>query len=94
MQILKTQEFIDNINTIKDFRLDAAVTARLMRVADGNLGDHKSVGGGISELRIHYGGYRIYYAMRGQEIVLLLCAGGKDTQKRDIKKAKELAKWI
>ena len=91
MRIIRTQEFIDNYKSIKDVRLKAAVASRLDRVAKGNFGDTKSVGDGISELRIHYGaGYRIYYAIRGKEIILLLCAGNKSDQKKDIKTAKEI----
>ena len=72
-----------------------AVFMRLARVAEGNLGDSKSVGGGIFELRIfHRPGYRIYYEMRGEEIIILLCAGDKSSQKDDITKAKQLAKEV
>jgi putative addiction module killer protein len=70
------------------------IGARLLRVADGNFGDKKSVGGGVSELRIHNGGFRVYYTIRGREIVFLLCAGDKSSQKRDIKKAQEIAKEV
>ncbi len=72
-----------------------AVLMRLVRVADGNIGDTKSVGDNVFELRIfHRPGFRIYYTKRGDEIILLLCAGDKSTQKRDIGKAKELAKEL
>jgi putative addiction module killer protein len=95
MKILHTQEFIDNIKSVKDRKLSAIVTARLARVADGNFGDSKSVGNGISELRIHYNqGFRIYFCQRGKEIIFLLCAGDKSDQKKDIKKAQELAKGV
>lgn len=54
----------------------------------GNLGDHHSVGEGVSELRFSFGpGYRIYYGIEDKKIILLLCGGDKSTQKRDIKKA-------
>ncbi len=57
----------------------------------GNLGDCKPVGDGVSELRIDYGpGYRVYFARRGEVVILLLIGGDKSTQQRDIKKAKEL----
>ena len=59
----------------------------------GNLGDHKSVGGSVSEMRIDYGpGYRIYFTEVGDVVVLLLIGGDKSTQARDIEKAKRLAK--
>ncbi len=55
----------------------------------GNPGDVRSVGKGVMEMRIDYGpGYRIYYVPRGIEIIVLLCAGDKRTQKRDIKHAR------
>lgn len=67
----------------------ARVAARLNRVALGNLGDVKSVGGGVNELRLAFGsGYRIYFAQDGDRIVLLLCGGDKGSQPRDIRAAK------
>ena len=61
----------------------AAVLMRLVRVADGNIGDTKSVGDNVFELRIfHRPGFRIYYTKRGDEIIILLYAGDKSTQKR------------
>ena len=71
------------------------ITRRLARVSLGNFGNSKSVGGGVSELKIEYGkGFRIYYTIRGLEIVLLLCGGHKGSQKRDIKLAQELNKEV
>lgn len=66
---------------------------RLDRAANGNLGDIKSLGDGVSEMRLFVGaGYRIYFTIRGAEIIILLCGGDKPSQQRDIKTAKELAK--
>jgi putative addiction module killer protein len=68
------------------------IAARLDRLATGHAGDVKPVGGGISELRLHYGpGYRIYFQERKGTIVLLLCGGDKSTQAKDIMTAKRLA---
>lgn len=68
------------------------IAARLDRLAAGHAGDVKPVGGGISELRLHYGpGYRIYFQERKGTIVLLLCGGDKSTQAKDIMTAKRLA---
>ena len=68
------------------------VLARLARVELGNLGDHSSVGDGINELRLFFGsGYRIYYLQQGQQLIILLCAGDKSSQAKDIKLAKQIA---
>lgn len=59
----------------------------------GNPGDVRPVGDGVSELRVNYGpGYRVYFLERGDVIVILLCGGDKNTQNRDIKAAKDLAR--
>lgn len=67
-------------------------TVRLDRLAYGLAGDAAPVGGGVSELRIHYGpGYRVYFCRRGEVVVILLCGGDKASQARDIAAAKILA---
>jgi putative addiction module killer protein len=84
-----TEPFEEWMEGLKDAAGRAAVRARLERVEDGNFGDHRSVGDGVSELRINFGpGYRVYYGLDGKVIVLLLCAGDKATQDKDIKRAK------
>jgi putative addiction module killer protein len=61
----------------------------------GNPGDTRSVGGGLMEMRIAYGpGYRLYYVARGSDFVVLLCGGDKRTQRKDIKRARELAESL
>jgi putative addiction module killer protein len=58
----------------------------------GNLGDVKSIGGGLYEMRVDYGpGYRVYFVYEGSVVVILLCGGDKGTQTRDIKRARDLA---
>jgi putative addiction module killer protein len=90
-QLKQTAEFRKWERKLKDDRA-RAIAAPLFRLANRLAGDASPVGGGISELRIHYGpGYRIYFQQRGQEIVLLLCGGDKSTQVRDIEQAKRLA---
>ncbi len=81
--------FTEWIERLKDIKGRAKIQARLARIAVGNLGDVEPVGDGISEFRIDWGpGYRIYFASIGRSVVLLLCGGDKNTQQRDIARAK------
>ena len=74
-----------------DSLLQRAVDARLTRLASGSFGDHKAVGAGVYELRIPKGpGLRVYYGLKGDELVVLLGGGDKNSQRRDITKAKTL----
>lgn len=76
-------------------RARIAIVRRMERAQSGNLGDVKSVGESIYEMRIDMGsGYRLYYTMRGDEMIILLVGGDKSTQQRDIDKAIEMAKEI
>lgn len=69
------------------------ILAKLKRMTDGNLGISEPVGDGISEIKINIGaGFRIYYILLNKKLIILLCAGIKKTQSRDIKKAKEYLK--
>ena len=71
--------------------LQRSVDARLTRLAVGNFGDHKSIGSGVYELRIMKGpGIRVYYGLKGTELVVLIGGGDKGSQKKDIDKAKNL----
>jgi len=80
--------FRDWHDDLKDIKAQVKIDIRVARLRLGNFGDAKSVGKGVYELRIHFGpGYRIYYGLDGDKIVLLLCGGDKKTQKKDIKKA-------
>lgn len=75
--------------------MDTICVRRMERAQSGNLGDVKSVGESIYEMRIDMGpGYRLYYTMRGDEMIILLVGGDKSTQQRDIDKAIEMAKEI
>jgi putative addiction module killer protein len=72
-----------------DIRARARVDTRLNRASLGNLGDYASVGGGVFELRIFYGpGYRVYYSLESDNVVLFLLGGTKGTQKRDFQIAR------
>jgi putative addiction module killer protein len=95
IEVRRTAEFIGWLASLRDTVGKARIAKRIDRVAGGNLGDHRSVGDGVSELRMDFGpGYRAYYTMRGETVVFLLCGGDKDTQARDIERAKALAKEI
>lgn len=77
---------------LKDATAFSKINIRLKRVAQGNFGDHAPVGGGVSELREHYGpGYRIYYGQDGDTVVVLT-GGTKSTQAKDIRAAMTLWK--
>lgn len=82
--------FRDWLNGLRDLQGVARIRARLTRVRAGNFGQVRALGDGVAELKIDHGpGYRVYYAMAGKTIVLLLIGGDKSTQKRDIKTAKD-----
>lgn len=75
---------------LADARARAKIAARLARVQAGNFGDGKPVGEDVRELRVDWGpGYRVYYAMAGRFVILLLCGGAKRTQAADIGRAME-----
>jgi putative addiction module killer protein len=82
--------FEEWLDSLRDIRAISQIDNRLRRVKLGNLGDYRSVGEGVFELRIDCGpGYRIYFGQLEKTIVLLLCGGDKGTQAQDIRKAKE-----
>ena len=88
-----TQYFSDWLLKLKDRKARSKIAIHLSRMEDGLLGDHKSIGDKLSEIRIDYGpGYRLYYTMRNNVIILLLIGGDKSSQSRDIAKAKLLLK--
>lgn len=78
---------------LADRKAKALISARLLRVAAGILGDTVMLGGDVSELRVHFGpGYRIYFLKDGATVVVLLCGGDKGSQQRDIETAHRLAR--
>lgn len=78
------------LSAFKNARTAAKIVSRIDRLAVGNFGDCKSLGGGVFELRIDWGpGYRLYYALIHRTCVLLLCGGDKGSQWSDIRRARE-----
>ena len=95
MEILYTEAFETWLNAVRDLRARASILSRIERVEDGNFGDHRSVGAGVSELRINVGqGYRVYYTIRRETVVVLLCGGDKSRQRQDIRRAQQVAKEV
>jgi putative addiction module killer protein len=93
MKVIESTKFRQWLKKLKDDTGRARVVSRINRLAAGLAGDVAPVGQGVSELRIHYGpGYRVYYYQQGEVLVLLLCGGDKDSQRRDIETAHQLLK--
>ena len=95
VEVRKTKVFADWLDGLRDARAKARILVRLRRLSLGNFGDWKSVGSGVSELRVDYGpGYRIYLTREGNSVVILLAGGTKKSQSRDIKRAISLAQEL
>ena len=92
IEVQTTSTFDRWFAALRDQTVVRAVDRRVGRLRQGNFGDSKSVGDGVSELRLDLGqGYRIYFTRQGNVIVILLCGGDKSSQERDIDRAKSLA---
>ena len=80
---------------LRDRQARVRVDNRIRRLSLGNPGDVRPIGEGVSEIRIDYGpGYRVYFVRRGEELIVLLAGGDKDSQERDIRRALELARGL
>lgn len=91
----RSDEFDSWLGTLKDKVGRARIAHRMRSAEHGNFGDCEPVGDGVSEMRIHFGpGYRVYFTRRGEVIYLLLLGGDKSSQKRDIKRAIEMARAL
>ena len=92
IEVRQTAAFGSWIGGLRDLRAAARIDARIGRLRLGNFGDVKSVGDGVSELQVDFGpGYRVYFTKHDDKVVVLLCAGDKGSQARDIKRAKAMA---
>ena len=89
------EPFTDWLSGVRDKIAAARIRVRLRQVEAGNFGDSEAVGDGVIELRVHVGaGYRVYCGRHGKTVVILLCGSDKNTQSRDIKRARDLwAEW-
>jgi putative addiction module killer protein len=95
VEVRKTKVFADWLDGLRDARAKARILVRLRRLSLGNFGDWKSIGSGVSELRVDYGpGYRVYLTRQGNSVVILLAGGTKKSQSRDIKRAISLAQEL
>ncbi len=88
------EPFTEWLDSIRDKTTQSRIKKRMDRVEDGNMGDYKQLGTNLYELRLNFGpGYRIYYSIYFTEsdskTILILCAGDKSSQTRDIQRAKE-----
>ena len=94
MKGIRRSNVFDNwLKKLNDSRARDRIHRRIERLAEGNPGDVKPAGEGISEMRIDYGtGYRVYFKDIGREIIILLCGGDKTTQQADIEQAKKIAR--
>jgi putative addiction module killer protein len=95
LQVQQTEHFAKWLLGLRDNRDKARILTRLDSARLGNLGDVKSVGGTVSEMRIDVGpGYRVYFTRRQRVLVILLCGGDKSTQAKDIIRAQTMARSI
>jgi putative addiction module killer protein len=91
VKVLKSEAYAQWIDNLKDSAGRARVLMRVDRLIHGNPGNHRNLTEGVSELKIDVGpGYRVYYSIRGDELLLLLAGGSKATQAKDIARALEL----
>lgn len=82
-------EWMDSLDSTTQGRL----SYRLTKAESGNLGDVEPVAKGVYEMREHFGpGYRLYFIKEGNQVIVVLGGGDKSTQKKDVAKAKKLAK--
>ena len=93
IEVRQSDNFAKWLRRLKDHEVRMRIVDRLARVALGHLGDNKSLGGGLYELRVFCGpGYQLYFAKRGTRVILLLAGGDKSSQVRDIAQAREILK--
>ena len=90
-EIHTTNIFDTWLTGVKDTQHRARILSRFDHILQGNIGDHKNLGGNLFELRFFFGpGFRTYYTIKEGRVVFLLCGGDKSTQSKDIRKARTI----
>lgn len=93
--LLQTQEFQEWLDSLTDRSAQIRIVARLRMAEAGNLGDYKSVGGSVSEMRVNVGpGYRLYFTRKDRVLLIMIGGGNKASQKRDIKRAQRIVEQL
>jgi putative addiction module killer protein len=93
--IVRTAAFDSWLSQLGDAVAKARIIKRIRSAERGNFGDHKIVGGGVWEMRVHHGpGYRVYFARQGEVVYVLLCGGTKSRQQPDILRAQTMARQL
>lgn len=95
IEVVETEVFQRWMGQLKDAVAKTRILARLRRMSMGNLGDWRSVGSGVLEMRIAHGpGYRVYFVRRGGYLIIILAGGTKRSQAADILRAREIAETL
>ena len=95
VEIRQTEVYARWFRRLRDREARVRIDSRIRRLSLGNPADVRPVGEGVSEIRIDYGpGYRVYFVQRGEDLVVLLAGGDKDSQERDIRRALDLARGL
>lgn len=95
VEIIKTEQFAKWAVELKDPIAQIKIQTRIRRLSVGNPGDVRPVGAGVSELRIDWGpGYRVYFVARGSRSVIILGGGTKQSQGRDVREARAMARQL
>lgn len=90
-----TTEFESWLDGLRDRKAQVRIAARLRQAETGNLGDWKSVGAGVSEMRVNFGpGYRLYFTRKGSVLIVMLAGGDKSSQATDIRRAQRILKQL
>ena len=94
-EVLASGTFWRWLRQLRDHQARALIAVRIDRMVEGNFGDHRSVGGAVSELRINRGpGYRVYFTIRDRTVVVLLSGGDKSSQQEDISRAQRMVEQL